>query len=48
MRNLTKIMTGSMIAGAALVVAACGTNEEASMNNTTTTMNSTDMSTNGM
>ncbi len=31
---LTKTMTGAMIAGAALLVAACGTNEEASMNNT--------------
>lgn len=32
---LTKMMTGSMIAGAALFVAACGTNEDAATNNTT-------------
>lgn len=36
MRDLfSKAIAGSMIAGAALLVAACGTNEEAATDNTT-------------
>lgn len=31
---LSKVMTGSMIAGAALLVSACGGSEEAATNNT--------------
>ena len=31
---LSKVMTGSMVAGAALLVAACGGGEDASANNT--------------
>ena len=31
---LSKVMTGSMVAGAALFVAACGGGEEAEVNNT--------------
>lgn len=35
MRDLiSKVVTGSMIAGAALLVAACGSNEDATVNNT--------------
>ena len=35
MRDLiSKVVTGSMIAGAALLVVACGSNEDASVNNT--------------
>lgn len=38
MRDLfKKAMAGSMIAGAALLVAACGTDTDATMNNTMTT-----------
>lgn len=37
MRDLfSKVMTGSMIAGAALLVTACGGGEEAGVNNTAT------------
>ena len=31
---LSKVMTGSMVAGAALLVAACGGGEDATVNNT--------------
>ena len=31
---LSKIVTGSMVAGAALLVVACGSNEDATANNT--------------
>lgn len=42
MRDLfKKAMTGSMIAGAALLVAACG-GDNAEVNNTTTDLNATD------
>jgi hypothetical protein len=34
---LSKLVTGSMIAGAALLVAACGGSEDATANNTYTT-----------
>ena len=37
---LSKVMTGSMVAGAALLVAACGGGEDAAVNNTA--MNYTD------
>lgn len=33
---LSKVMTGSMVAGAALLVAACGGGEDAAVNNTAT------------
>jgi hypothetical protein len=39
---LAKVLTGSMIAGAALMVSACGSKEEA---NTTETTNVTEMNT---
>ncbi len=39
---LSKIMTGSMVAGAALLVAACGGSETAETNNTMTEMDTTD------
>lgn len=43
MRDLFKtVMTGSMVAGAALLVAACGGSETAEMNNTMTEMDATD------
>lgn len=44
---LTKVLTGSMIAGAALLVAACGSKEEANTSETTnvTEMNTMDMNT---
>lgn len=43
MRDLfTKIMTGSMVASAALLVAACGGSETAETNNTMTEMDTTD------
>ena len=44
MRDLfKKVMTGSMVAGAALLVAACGGGEEAEVNNTAMTeMDATD------
>lgn len=47
MRDLfKKVMTGSMVAGAALLVAACGGNKTDEANNTATTdMNMTDMGT---
>jgi hypothetical protein len=47
---LSKVMTGSMVAGAALLVAACGGGEDAAVNNTganfqdDTLMNTGDMS----
>ena len=47
---LSKVMTGSMVAGAALLVAACGGGEDATANNTAvnfqddTLMNTGDMS----
>tara|TARA_B100000678_G_scaffold112884_1_gene94371 strand:- start:1015 stop:1260 length:246 start_codon:yes stop_codon:yes gene_type:complete len=41
---ISKVVTGSMIAGAALMVSACGgSNETATDNTTITDMNSTDM-----
>lgn len=41
---LSKVMTGSMVAGAALLVAACGGSEDAAVNNTAMTeMDSNDM-----
>ena len=46
---LSKVMTGSMVAGAALLVAACGGGEDAAVNNTAanfqddTLMNTGDM-----
>lgn len=43
MRDLfSKIMTGSMVASAALLVAACGGSETAEANNTVTEMDTTD------
>lgn len=33
MRDLSKLMTGAMVAGAALLVVACGSNEDATANN---------------
>jgi hypothetical protein len=43
MRDLfKKAMTGSMIAGAALLVAACGGGDNAEVNNTMTDLNATD------
>ncbi|HEU4968857.1 hypothetical protein [Sphingomonas sp.] len=44
---LTKVLTGSMIAGAALMVSACGSKEEANNMDTAnvTEMNATDMNT---
>lgn len=43
MRNLlSKAMTASMVAGAALLVSACGGSEPAADNTALTTMNSTD------
>lgn len=44
---LAKVLTGSMIAGAALMVSACGSKEEANTTETTnvTEMNATDMNT---
>lgn|GEM_PF-3660532 len=33
MRDLSKLMTGAMVAGAALLVVACGSNEDATVNN---------------
>ncbi|MFW2830896.1 hypothetical protein [Sphingomonas sp. ID0503] len=43
MRNLlSKAMTASMVAGAALLVSACGGSEPAADNTTLTEMNSTD------
>jgi hypothetical protein len=47
---LSKVMTGSMVAGAALLVAACGGGDDATVNNTAmnyqddTLMNTGDMS----
>ena len=42
MRDLfKKVMTGSMVAGAALLVVACGGSEDATANNTATTYNDT-------
>ena len=41
---ISKVVTGSMIAGAALMVSACGNSNETATDNTTITdMNSTDM-----
>ncbi|QPQ55984.1 hypothetical protein IC614_05240 [Allosphingosinicella flava] len=46
---LSKVMTGSMVAGAALLVAACGGSEDAAVNNTAMTeMDSNDMMMDGM
>ena len=43
MRDLFKnVLTGSMVAGAALLVAACGGSETAEVNNTMTEMDATD------
>jgi len=43
MRNLIKkVMTGSMIAGAALLVSACGDANDAEVNNAMTDMNAMD------
>ena len=33
MRDLSKLMTGALVAGAALLVVACGSNEDAAANN---------------
>jgi len=48
MRDLSKLVTGSMIAGAALLVAACGSNEDASVNNTALNVEETMPVTNDM
>lgn len=46
---LSKVMTGSMVAGAALLVAACGGSEDAAVNNTAMTeMETNDMMLDGM
>jgi hypothetical protein len=44
---LTKVLTGSMIAGAALLVSACGSKEDANITETAnvTEMNATDLNT---
>jgi hypothetical protein len=43
MRTLSKVLTGSMIAAAALAVSACGSKTETTVDNTTVTdLNTTD------